>query len=81
MKQKSMQKNLGIGLRRRVNKMSQKIEIDANELYGLVYTLVRHVGVKQLPKDMDKEAFQRGASIFMYKLRELIPEEKKEVSG
>ena len=60
--------------------MAQKIEIDVDELYGLVYTWVRHIGIKQIQKaGMDEDSFIRGAGVFLEKLRELIPK-KEEVS-
>ena len=54
--------------------MSQKIEIDVDKLHDLVYTWIVHVGIKQIPEDMDTESFKRGAFVFWNKFRELISE-------
>ena len=54
-----------------------KAEIEADALYGLVYTWVSHVGIKQIREtDMDEDSFKRGAGVFLDKLRELIPKEE-----
>lgn len=55
--------------------MTQKIEVDADSFYDLVYTWVVHVQIKQIPESMDKESFKRGAFSFMDKLHNLMSEE------
>ena len=58
--------------------MVQKIEVDAEVIYGLVYAWVRHIGIKQIrDADMDEDSFIRGASVFSDKLRELVLKEEK----
>ena len=56
--------------------MNQKIEIDAGKLHDLVYTWVRHIGIKRMAEDMDEESFKRGAFVFLDKLHEVMEEVK-----
>ena len=60
-----------------MSKMTQNIEIETGVLYDLIYTWVRHVGIKQVREaNMDEESFIRGAHVFAEKLRSTIPKEE-----
>jgi len=66
-------------VRREKFQMAQKIEIEAGVLYDLIYTWVRHVGIRQAREaNMDEDSYIRGAQVFLEKLRETTPKEESE---
>lgn len=59
--------------------MKPKIEIEANDLYDLIYTWVSHVGINRMStgETRNEESFMLGALVFLEKLREVTPKEEE----